>query len=534
MVQSSRPTVVVADDDSDIRALLRKGLSRAGFDVLEAADGAAAIELATHGPVDVMLLDLHMPRTSGLEAIAQLRQRPETSMLPIIIVSGTGDDQAVVDGLNAGADDFLTKPVRLDELVARVRARLRTDEAWTRTVEMDLRGRAAVVAALGRVPIADDPKDVAEAVAHEIEMWSDLHLVAILEVLDGQHLRTLATAFQTDAVEHPGLQLASAQATRLLTRTLGGPWSERLATSSASEADSFVGHGLAAVAVAPIYSLDRLVWLLVLGTPAAAGFPTRAEVARLLGSAIDYSSVLGVALRTSFGARRNVETTRSRLRGILDRREFQVVFQPIVEIPSREIVGFEALTRFEDGAPPGERFAEATDVGIGLDYELAAIRAAVEASVRLPADRFLTLNVSPPLLIESTMLRDAIRGVGRPVVLELTEHAVIEDYSALRSAMLDIADVRYAVDDAGAGYASFRHILELAPNYAKLDRTIIREIERDPMRQALVAGLDHFALRTRCQLIAEGVETEEEANALVALGIGLAQGYLFGKPAPLD
>jgi EAL domain-containing protein (putative c-di-GMP-specific phosphodiesterase class I) len=108
---------------------------------------------------------------------------------------------------------------------------------------------------------------------------------------------------------------------------------------------------------------------------------------------------------------------------------------------------------------------------------------------------------------------------------------VIEDYSALRSAMVRLPQVQYAVDDAGAGYSSFRHILELAPKYAKLDRTIIRGIERDPMRQALVAGLDHYAMRARCQLIAEGVETESEAATLAELGVELAQGYLFGAPA---
>jgi EAL domain-containing protein (putative c-di-GMP-specific phosphodiesterase class I) len=329
------------------------------------------------------------------------------------------------------------------------------------------------------------------------------------------------------------MQVTPAESARLLTRTIGGPWAEALASARSADADTFAKHGLAAVAVAPIHSRDRLTWVLILGTPASAGFPTRTDVARLLGSAIDYASVLSVAVESSVGVRRNTETARARLRGILERAEFQPVFQPIVEMPSREIVGYEVLTRFADGTPPAGRFAEAADVGIGIEYEIAAIRAGVTASVGLPPDRFLSLNVSPRLMIESTLLRDAIGNVGRPVVLELTEHAVIEDYSALRSAMLDILDVEYAVDDAGAGYASFRHILELAPRYAKLDCTIIRAIERDPMRQALVAGLDYFAVRTRCQLIAEGVETEGEAEALVALGVQLAQGNLFGAPEPL-
>jgi EAL domain-containing protein (putative c-di-GMP-specific phosphodiesterase class I)/DNA-binding response OmpR family regulator len=522
--------IVIADDDPAIRRLFGKALGRAGFDILNAADGAIALDLAFHRPVDLMILDLDMPNVSGLEVIAKLRQRSETAMLPILIVTGRGDDQGVIDGLGAGADDFLTKPARLDELVARVHARLRTSDAWTRTVEADLRSRATIVSALGQVAITEDPQDVAEGVVRQLGKWSDLDLVAVLEVLDGQHLRPLASYSRTGGVERPGLPVTSTEASRLLTRTLGGPWAERVPASDSSEASLFVRHRLAAVAVAPIHSLDRLLGILVLGRAAAAGSPARTELARLLGSAIDYASVMGIAVRTSFGSHHDEEVTRSRLRGILEGRAFHPVFQPIVEIPSRDTVGYEALTRFTDGTPPAERFGEAADAGLGLQYEVAAIRAAVAAATDLPPGPFLTLNVSPHLVIESTMLREVISDVRRPVVLEITEHAVIDDYSALRSAMLDIPNVRYAVDDAGAGYASFRHILELAPTYAKLDVTIIRAIERDPMRQALVMGLDHFALRTRCQLIAEGVETEDEEETLIGLGVQLAQGYLFGRP----
>jgi EAL domain-containing protein (putative c-di-GMP-specific phosphodiesterase class I) len=93
---------------------------------------------------------------------------------------------------------------------------------------------------------------------------------------------------------------------------------------------------------------------------------------------------------------------------------------------------------------------------------------------------------------------------------------------------------RIAVDDAGAGYASLRHILELRPTFAKLDISLVRGIDDDELRQAIAAGFGYFALRTGCRLVAEGVETEEEAAALRRLGIELAQGYLFGRPLPID
>jgi EAL domain-containing protein (putative c-di-GMP-specific phosphodiesterase class I) len=90
------------------------------------------------------------------------------------------------------------------------------------------------------------------------------------------------------------------------------------------------------------------------------------------------------------------------------------------------------------------------------------------------------------------------------------------------------------VDDAGAGYASLRHILELEPDFVKLDIGLVHHIDTDPARQALAAGLHHYAEETGTTLIAEGVESLEERAVIERLGIRLGQGYLFGRPASLS
>jgi EAL domain-containing protein (putative c-di-GMP-specific phosphodiesterase class I) len=126
-----------------------------------------------------------------------------------------------------------------------------------------------------------------------------------------------------------------------------------------------------------------------------------------------------------------------------------------------------------------------------------------------------------------------IRATTRQLILELTEHVQIDDYRALREAIGKLGGVGIGVDDTGAGFASLRHILELRPTFVKLDISLVRGIETDEVRQALAAGLDHFALRSGCHLIAEGVESEGEATALQLLGVEFAQGYLFGRPEPI-
>ncbi len=234
----------------------------------------------------------------------------------------------------------------------------------------------------------------------------------------------------------------------------------------------------------------------------------------------------------SIAGLQETDAQRTRLRAILDRREFHSVFQPIVAVDTHEVVGFEALTRFADGTRPDLRFAEATRAELGPAYELAAIGVALDGLDRLPPG-FLSINVSPRTLIDqSDELRSILRAAaGRQVIVELTEHVMIEDYRTLRAALSSLGDnVLVAVDDAGAGFASMRHILELRPSFAKLDISLVRGIDQDDLRQGLAAGLNYFSLRTGFRLIAEGVETQAEADTLQRLGIELAQGYLYGRP----
>ena len=216
--------------------------------------------------------------------------------------------------------------------------------------------------------------------------------------------------------------------------------------------------------------------------------------------------------------------------GILDESEFHPVFQPIVALSTGDVLGYEALTRFEDGARPDRRFAEAGAVGLQADLEIACTLKAIRAVERtLPACRWLSINLSP-----ATVLRGGASGIAAvssiPLSMEITEHAQVENYARLRGALKRVPDARVLVDDAGAGYAGLNHILELQPDVVKLDISLVRSIDIDRTRQALFSGLQQFAAEAGFALLAEGVETEAEASALRGLGIEMAQGYFFGKP----
>jgi len=138
------------------------------------------------------------------------------------------------------------------------------------------------------------------------------------------------------------------------------------------------------------------------------------------------------------------------------------------------------------------------------------------------------------MLLEHGRLARLLSELRRLIVLEITEHVPIDDYATLRDAIAALGhQVRLAIDDAGAGFASFRHILELRPDFVKLDRELVRDIQSDPSRQALVVGMRYFAQKTGCTLISEGVETDAERAMLLELSIEFGQGYLFGRPTPV-
>ncbi len=535
---SAAGSVLVVDNDEEIRRLIALGLRRGGFDPLEAANGEAAIEIVETQPVDVVILDMMgLPAMTGIDVVRALRMRPETLTLPILLMTGSGTSQSVIDGLGAGADDFVAKPIRLDELVARVRAHLRSRVAWSGLVQEELRVRTSIVGALGQAALSTDPEAVAAAVVDELALRTDCRVIEVLQLTAGDGLQPLATYSRVSGAVRGGPALPSWRAEPLVSRARQGPWVDGLDHEPGQPGDenglpwdSGPGH----VAGAPIYSGETLVGMLIIGTAGEMPGSFHDRPAKVMAAAIDYASILTAVAGAAIADRRGTDADQARLRHDLQARAFHAVFQPIVELETRRVVGYEALTRFHDGTAPDVRFADAARLGLGDDYELAAIETALAEATKLPADAFLSLNVSPAVALASRdLLRGHLDGADRPIVLELTEHVRIIDYAPLRDAIESLGQVQIAVDDAGAGYASLRHILELRPAFAKLDISLVRGIDGDDLRQAMAAGMQYYALRAGCRLVAEGVETEEEANVLRDLGVDLAQGYLFGRPERL-
>ena len=228
---------------------------------------------------------------------------------------------------------------------------------------------------------------------------------------------------------------------------------------------------------------------------------------------------------------------REQLQLMLDQDRLLTAFQPIHSLATGKLLGVEALTRFvgEDGAGPEFWFKEAAIVGLLSELEFAAMEKALETAQGLPPDIYVALNLSPETCLDPR-LPDLLQRSGLPpkrIVLELTERLEVNEYAPLLAVLAPLRKegLRIAVDDAGSGFASMRHVLHVRPEIIKLDRSLIAGIDDDQGQHALGAAMVEFARQIGATLIAEGIETPEDLAAVAGLGMSAGQGYLIGRPS---
>lgn len=220
------------------------------------------------------------------------------------------------------------------------------------------------------------------------------------------------------------------------------------------------------------------------------------------------------------------------VRDLIAAARVKIALQPVVELTTGAVVGHEALSRFGGRVPTDRWFRAAGRHGLGAELERLTLRAALALLPQLPAPGFLAVNVSPAALTDPQVLALLHDSDLSRVVVEITEHEAVADYPEARATLdrLRRFGARIAVDDTGAGFASLRHVLLLQPEVIKLDTSITRDVDTDARQQALVQALMSFASEVGSEVLAEGVETEEQLQALIAIGVPVGQGWHLGLP----
>lgn len=245
------------------------------------------------------------------------------------------------------------------------------------------------------------------------------------------------------------------------------------------------------------------------------------------------AELIGTLMEMPLGPTKIPTDQRDGIRRMVAERDFEIVFQAVHSVSTGEVLGVEALARFPcEPFRPDLVFAEAALLGLDIELETAVIARALSLVPQLPDDVFVAVNISPSAVLRTEWTELLAEVDPSRLVLEITEHDAVENYDALDDVLeaCRARGMRVAVDDVGAGFSSFSHVLELTPEFIKIDHSITRNIDADDARRHLAQSIAEFAAQIGATVIAEGVETQGELDALGAAGIPWAQGFYLSRP----
>jgi len=237
------------------------------------------------------------------------------------------------------------------------------------------------------------------------------------------------------------------------------------------------------------------------------------------------------------------QATYNELEKILRTKDVKAVFQPIISLLDGEVFGYEALSRGPQGSlleQPNALFPAAERFNKVWELEFLCRSKAFARAYGLPKDKMLFVNVDPKIINDSRFQKGVTLDMlahykidASNIIFEITEKNSIEDYRGFRKVLDHYTSQGYkiAIDDAGSGYSGLKSLAEIRPQFIKIDMDLVRNIDKDALKQGLIKALYEFSVVANMKMIAEGIETIDELHTLINIGIPYGQGYLLQRPA---
>jgi diguanylate cyclase (GGDEF)-like protein len=556
--------LLVVDDDANNTAALARRLSQRGYIVEAAENGPRALARMQERRYDLVLLDLMMPGMSGIEVLRRIRSSYSQSELPVIMVTGVDQGQMVADALRVGANDYVVKPVDALAIAARIQSQLTRSEA-DRAMRLSdtLTGLGNRELLLDRVAVllrqTENRLPQTGVEPHPLALIL-LNLDDFTGINDGfgraagnQILSQVAGRLKARVAEsgispdkYTLARIGGGEFVVLLTETSGDQpqsMAEALLSTFAAPVD-FGGlqHQInASAGVVVDHGWERIIEDLIRDAGLAAGH------ARALG--MNRWRKFEPRMRERVQARMSIAIDLSHA---AERGELLAVYQPEIDLVTGDVVGFECLLRWQragaDFLLPSEFIptAEQTNliVPIGAWVVEQACRQLKIWQTRFPRPKPLTMNVN----LSVTQLKDPdlIRGVGRVLIetgipphtlsFELTESALITEIDAAREMLAGLRSLGVGVklDDFGTGYSSLSYLRTFQFDSLKIDRSFMTKIASDPETNAIVTMIVELAHALSMNVVAEGIEDEQQLAESMRLGCDTAQGYFFSIPLEKD
>ncbi|HVZ99097.1 MAG TPA: EAL domain-containing protein [Caulobacterales bacterium] len=577
--------ILLVDDQAQNRDMLGRRLERRGYDVVLRETAVGIEDAIAAERIELVLLDWMMPERSGLDALGGIRKRFDAEHVPVIVVTALDDGDVVSTALEAGANDYIPKPIDLRVLTARVKAQLDRRQAVLAldAIRNDLEKTVLerthdLLSANETLSEQIAEREAAEALAQSLARHDPLTGLAnrrnFLEELErrlalvGDDDDGFALMFVdldrfkpiNDVHGHLiGDQLLQVIATRLsgcirddsLAARLGG---DEFAILLEGVEDR---EGIAAAAKRILAELSAPILIngLKLTVGASVGIAIcpadgrtseeilqRGDAAMLRakeerGAFMFFDSSMDEALRTK-------ASMEAELRAAIPAGDIVPFFQPVIHLDTGKLAGFEVLARWPHKTrgliSPVQFIPIAEEAGLVDAMFWALLAEACRKALAAPGDFVLAVNISPSQVRDQWFPEKVLRTLnecGFPaqrLEIEVTESAMIGDIQRAKSSLLSLKNqgVKVALDDFGTGYSSLFLLRELPIDKIKIDRSFVGSMVSDRENATIVGALVGLGKALGLDVTAEGVEDGATADALRAMGCGLGQGYLFGHAAP--
>ena len=590
-----RPRLLIVDDIGDNRVLLTRRFQRRGFDVVEADSGLRAIELIDTNTFDLVLLDVMMPGIDGIETLRRIRSRISASTLPVIMVTAKSESDNIVDALEIGANDYVTKPVDFAVALARVNVQIS-------------RKRAEEQAALANMELRKANEDLESRVEERTRRLVDANQRLKVEIADREEseARSQYLAYHDSLTGLGNRLLFKEQLEQTLKDALGPPHPLAvlfLDLDGFKVVNDTLGHSIGDLLLKSVATklrdilpqTDRIARLggdefailqISAGQPSSSialaekiievvGLPCSIEghdvtVGASVGIAVAHpgemnseaflkSADLAMYSAKSDGrgtyrmfdpemdaivqARRILERD---MRTALAQDGFKLFYQPLVNLQTRKVTAFEALMRWQHPergmVPPAEFIPVAEEMGLIVQLGEWALRQACAEAMEWSDGICVSVNLSPLQFSKGNLVSTVMNALASSrlpasrLELEITESVLLEKSERNLAVLNQLRDlgVRISMDDFGTGYSSIGYLRSFPFDKIKIDKSFVRDLLVDEGSLAIVRAIAALGVSFGMITTAEGVETEEQMRCLNLEGCIEVQGYLYSKPVPAN
>lgn len=579
--RESKGRILLVDDVFDNRIVLSRRLLRRGYEVIEADCGQAALALIAREAFDLVLLDVMMPDLSGLEVLTEIRRTLSSQQLPVIMVTAKTFSHDVVEALQMGADDYVTKPVDFDVALARIVTQIAKKRA-TEGLRRDL--QAGSIALLEtRNLLSQEHEELQRSTSTARYLATHDALTGMLNRAEFLQAASQAAKDHADGGSPYAVLFLDLDRFKTINDTFGHAIGDKLLREIADRISSTVSprdavsrfggdefvilHICDAASETAIGLADRLIEKITgsfvigdhhLAVGVSIGIASPCTINEPAEQTIAHADIAMYRAKREGGDRARAfdlemaETARRRLelehdlRFALKRGQLNILYQPIVQLSDHTISGFEALLRWNHPkrgtVSPSEFIPIAEETGLIIQIGEWVLRQACTTAMTWPIDIKVAVNLSAiqfqrGQLLATVMSALATSGLApNRLELEITETLLLTDPERTIAMFRQLREigVQIAMDDFGTGYSSLGYLKEFEFDKIKIDQSFVRSLETDASSKAIVKSISQLARTLGIMTTAEGVETEDQLQLVRSKGIGQVQGFFFGRPIRPD